>query len=70
MAVPVPAFGDHRTSGHVKSGNQCGAAVTDVVVGVTLDVAQTHRQQRLGCDRGPGSAFSRHRKAQLPYRAG
>ena len=48
MSVPGFALGDHRTSGHVQGGKKCGGAVADVVVGDTLDVAQTHRQQRLG----------------------
>jgi len=48
--VPVPGFalGYYRTSGHVQGGKQCGGAVADVVVSDTLDVAQTHGQQRLG----------------------
>ena len=48
MPVPGLALGDHRTGGHVQGGKECGAAVADDVVGDTLDVAQTHRQQRLG----------------------
>ena len=54
LLVPVPglALGDHRTGGHVQGGKQCGGAVADVVVGDSLDVAQTHRQQRLGVIEG------------------
>ncbi len=46
MLVPGFALGDHRTSGHVQGRKKCGGAVADVVVGDTLDVAQTHRQQQ------------------------
>ena len=54
LLVPMPGFalGDHRTGGHVQDGQKCGGAVTDGVVGDTLDVAQTHRQQRLGAIAG------------------
>ena len=48
MPVPGFALGDHRAGGHVQGGKQCGGAVADVVVSDTLDVAQTHGQQRLG----------------------
>ena len=54
LLVPVPGFalGDHRTSGYVQGGKQRCGAVAVVVVGAPLDVAQAHRQQRLGAVQG------------------
>ena len=52
MSVPGFALSDHRTGGHVQGGKQSGVAVTDGVVGDTLDVAQAHGQQRLGAIEG------------------
>ena len=48
VAVPLPALADHPAGGDVQGGKQCRRAVPDVVVGVAFDVAQAHRQRRLG----------------------
>src|SRR4029077_18077015 len=47
--VPGPrlALGKHAAVGHIKGGEQRGRAVAYVVVRDALDVAQTHRQERL-----------------------
>ncbi len=37
-----------EAGGHVQGSKSCGCALADGVVGDTLDVAQTHRQLRLG----------------------
>jgi hypothetical protein len=50
--VPGFTLSDHRTSGHIQGSKQCGGAVADEVVSDTLDVAQTHRQQRLSTIEG------------------
>ena len=70
MPVPGFALGYHRTGRNIQDGKQGGGAVADVVVGDALDVAQTHAwATAAGCDLGAGSAFSRQRRAPLPYRA-
>ena len=48
MPVTRLALRDHLTGGYVKSGKQGSGAVSDVVVGDSLHVSQTHRQQWLG----------------------
>ena len=52
MAVPGCPLGDHFIGGQVQGGKQCGGAVTDDVVGTSLDRAQTHRQQQLDAIKG------------------
>ena len=54
LLVPMPGFAlsDHRTGGHVQGSKKRGGAVADVIVGDTLDIAQTHGQQRLGSIQG------------------
>ena len=42
VSVPGFALSDHQTGGHGQGGKQSGVAVTDGVVGDTLDVAQAH----------------------------
>ena len=41
------ALSDHLTGGYVKSSKQGGGAVSYVVMGDSLHVPKTHRQQRL-----------------------
>ena len=52
MAVPGCPLGDHFIGGQVQGGKQCGGAVTDDVVGTSLDRTQTHRQQQLDAIKG------------------
>lgn len=47
-AVLWVAAADYRACGDVQRRKQRGRAVTGVVVGAALDLAGTHRQQRLG----------------------
>ena len=42
------ALGDDLSGDDVEGGEQGGGAVTDVIVGYPFDVAQPHRQHRLG----------------------
>ena len=49
LQVPVPGLplSDHRTGGHIQRGKQGNGDVSVAVVGDTLNVAQSHGQQRL-----------------------
>jgi len=53
MSVASFALGDHFTVGDIECGEQGSGAVTDVVVGDALDIAQSHGQHRLGSVEGP-----------------
>jgi len=46
--MAMPALSDYMTGGNVKSSKQGGSAMSDVVMGDSLHVPKTHRQQRLG----------------------
>ncbi len=48
MAVARFALGDHFAVEHVERRKQGGGAVAVIIVGHACDVAQSHRQQRLG----------------------
>ena len=69
MAVACLALGQHLPVGDVEGGKQCGCTVPLVVVGNAVDVAEPHRQNRLGAlerlDLMGWMAPSRHRRAKL-----
>jgi hypothetical protein len=48
MTIPRLALRDHRTGHHIEGSEQGGGAMADGVMGHAFDVAQAHRQQRLG----------------------
>ena len=48
MAVPLAAASDDLSGGGVQGGEEGGGAVADVVMGETLDIAQSQRQRPLG----------------------
>ena len=48
MSVTLSALRQHFALGRVQRGKQGGGAMPSVVVGHTLDIAKSHRQQRLG----------------------
>src|SRR5215472_4983199 len=48
VAVARLALGDNRTMQHVERREQSGGAVAVIIVGYAFDVAQAHRQHRLG----------------------
>ena len=48
MTVAALALGHDLTAGHIECGEQGRGAMTDVIVGHAFDIAQAHRQQRLG----------------------
>ena len=48
MAVARFALGQHRSGGDVESGKQGRGAVSDIVVGDSFHIAESHGQNRLG----------------------
>ncbi len=57
MPMVLPAAGEHVARLETQSGEQRGGAVTDVVVGDTLDVPDYERQRRLSTIEGPDLAL-------------
>ena len=52
MTMAGFALGDDRAVEHVEGGEQCGGAVTLVVVGDAFDVAESHGKHGLGAFEG------------------
>src|SRR5689334_24764291 len=48
VAMARFALGDDRTIEHVERREQGGGAVAEVIMGYAFEVAQSHRQHRLG----------------------
>ena len=48
MPVPLATLREHFAVGRIQGGKQRGGPVTSIIVGHSLDVAQSHRQHRLG----------------------
>ena len=48
MAMTLGAFAEHFAGGHIESGEQGRGSVSDIVMGIAFDIAQSHRQCGLG----------------------
>ena len=48
MAMARLALGEHGSGGNIEGGKQCRGAVADIIVGDAFDIAESHRQHRLG----------------------
>jgi hypothetical protein len=48
MSVTRPALGEHGAGGDVEGGKQRRGAVAHIIVGDAFDIAEPHRQHRLG----------------------
>ena len=66
MPMARLALRDDRAVEHVERGEQGGGAVSIVVVGDALDVAQAPSAAPAGCAPGPGLGSSRPRTAPAP----
>lgn len=60
VAMTTLAVTDHRAGGQIQRRKQGGGAMTNIVMGHALDIAEAHRQQRLGALQGLDLALFVH----------
>lgn len=69
LAPVLPAkTGDNLAVGGIQRGERAGRAVSEIVVGHAFDIAEPHRQHRLGALERLDSAFLAHAQHQRVLR--